>query len=113
MATVGLLGTKYVMEGEFYIAKLREAGLRVIIPDEPDRTYVHNAIYDEFTQDRFLPETKAALLKIVDRLQAGGAEGVLLSCTELPMVLKSGDSALPFFDTTKIHVEATVSRMFA
>jgi aspartate racemase len=111
--SVGLLGTKYVMEGEFYLQTLQNAGLRVLIPDQGDREFVHTAIYDELTQNRFVPETKSRLLAIIERLQADGAEGAILGCTELPLIVAQPESALPLFDTTKLHADAVVARAFA
>ena len=111
--SIGLLGTMYVMEGEFYLQTLQNAGLRVLIPDQGDREFVHTAIYDELTQNRFVPETKSRLLAIIERLQADGAEGAILGCTELPLIVAQPESALPLFDTTKLHADAVVARAFA
>jgi aspartate racemase len=110
---VALLGTRPTMEREFYRERLEAKGLEVRIPDEPARTYVHQAIYDELVLGRFLPSTRAAFVDIVTALQADGAQGVVLGCTEIPLLLTQSDCSLPLFDTLAIHAEAGVRFLVA
>lgn len=104
--TVGLLGTRFVMEGDFFRGRLeRDFGLSVLIPAEHDREFVHSIIFSELTRGIFDPASRARCREIIAALVANGAEGVVLACTELPLLLSSDDSAVPLFDTTTIHAE--------
>jgi aspartate racemase len=105
---VGLLGTKYTMELDFYKDRLSKKGISVIIPDAPDRAYINAAIYNEMGKGLFLPETKAIFLNIIKQLEAEGAEGVILGCTEIPFLVKQADCKMRLFDTTSIHALAAV-----
>ena len=107
--TVGLLGTAFTMEQEFYKGRLSERyGLRVLVPDGEAREIVHNAIYQELCLGEVRPASKAAYLRIIDRLADQGAEGVILGCTEIGMLVKQSDTPVPLFDTTAIHAERAV-----
>ena len=107
---IGLLGTRFTMEEAFYRDRLRERhGIATTIPDAADRARVHAIIYDELCLGRLLDSSRAELLAIVDRLAAQGAQGVVLGCTELPLLLQPGDCTLPSFDTTELHARAAVA----
>jgi aspartate racemase len=107
--TVGLLGTRYTMEMEFYRDRLeKKHGLRVIVPDEPDRSLVHDIIYAELTVGLIKESSRAEYLGVIARLRARGAEGVILGCTEIPLLVKPGDAAVPLFDTTALHAQAAI-----
>jgi aspartate racemase len=108
LRSVGLLGTLPTLERGFYRQRLEGMGIEVIVPDEADRHAVHRAIYDELVLGRMFPETKAGFLAIVRRLQARGAAGVVLGCTEIPLLLSQADCDLPLFDTLAIHASAGV-----
>ncbi|MHB8635020.1 MAG: aspartate/glutamate racemase family protein [Fimbriimonadaceae bacterium] len=107
---VGLLGTKYTMQGKFYADRLAsEWGLDVVVPNLKDQATVNSAIYDELTLGKFTEATRAAIRAIISQLIADGSEGIILGCTELPMLLDAADSTVPLLDTTKLHCEAAVS----
>ncbi|MDE3253430.1 MAG: aspartate/glutamate racemase family protein [Bacteroidota bacterium] len=106
---VALLGTKYVMQMDFYTRKLAEKGIATLIPDEASVSYINQAIYTEFGKGIFLPETKKRFLEIIDSLIDAGAEGVIFGCTEIPILLKQEDCSLPVFDTTELHARAAVN----
>ena len=108
LKTVALLGTKYTMMMDFYKDKLAEQGITTIIPSASDIAYINNSIYTEFDNGIFLPETKQQYLRIIDTLKAQGAEGVILGCTEIPLLLKQEDCSIPVFDTGLIHAVAAV-----
>ena len=100
---VGLLGTKYTMTQEFYRDKLVEAGLDVLTPCEVDMDIVHDVIYNELCLGEVREESKAEYMRIIRDLAARGAQGVILGCTEIGLLIGQEDSDLPVFDTTKIH----------
>ena len=109
LRAVGLLGTRFTMEGDFYRGRLAEKySLKVLIPDEGQRENVHRVIYDELVQGKVLDPSRAAFVEIIADLQARGAEGVILGCTEIPLLVKQADVDIPLFDTTRIHAEAAV-----
>lgn len=105
---VGLLATAFTMEEDFYVGRLREHGLDVVVPDADDRALVHRVIYDELCHDVVRPESRAAYAAVVDRLSAAGAEAVILGCTEIGLLIGPQDVSLPVFDTTDIHAAAGV-----
>lgn len=105
---VALFGTRYTMEGTFYSDKLGERRIETIIPDESDRTFIHNAIFDELGKNVFRSETKAVFVEIINKLAGRGAQGIILGCTEIPLLIKQEDSPVPVFDTTLIHANAAV-----
>ena len=106
---VALLGTRATMEMDFYRAKLMAAGITALVPEaEEDRRFIHEAINRELLRGVFLAETKDRFLGIVEALRARGAQGVVLGCTEIPLLLKQGDTDLPVFDTLVIHAKAAV-----
>ena len=100
---VGLLGTKYTMTQDFYKAKLIEAGIQVVIPDEADVETVNDVIYQELCLGIIREESRQKFRQIIDRLGQAGAQGVILGCTEIGLLVKQADASLPVFDTTQIH----------
>jgi aspartate racemase len=108
--TIGLLGTRFTMEQEFYRGRLEKRGLRVITPGREDREVVHRVIYDELCLGRTEEASRGEYLRIAASLADRGAEGVILGCTEIGMLLRDGDLAVPFFDTARIHAEAAALR---
>lgn len=112
--TVGLLGTKFTMEGDFYTEKLNEKyEINTLIPDKSEREYIHQAIYQEFAKGKFLESTKEKFLMIIEKLIKKGVEGIILGCTELPMLINSQDVSVPLYDTLKIHLRAAVDFLLA
>jgi aspartate racemase len=105
---VALLGTKYTMQLPFYAAKLAEKQIETIIPAATDIEYINNSIYNEFSKGIFLPKTKQQYLQIIDTLIAQGAEGIIAGCTEIPILIKPEDCAVPVFNTALIHSMAAV-----
>ncbi len=106
---VGLLGTAFTMEQDFYKGRLADRhGLEVLIPEEADRATVHRIIYDELVQGRVEPASRQAYREVIARLVERGAEAVILGCTEIMLLVGAEDSAVPLFDTTAIHAEAAV-----
>ena len=107
--TIALLGTDFTMSQDFYKGRLVDQhGLNVLIPEDDDRQTVHRIIYEELVVGEIKPESKKAYLKIIDRLVASGAAGVILGCTEIGLLVRAGDCAVPVFDTTLIHAQAAV-----
>ncbi|MFW9929849.1 MAG: aspartate/glutamate racemase family protein [Candidatus Thorarchaeota archaeon] len=107
--SIGLLGTKFTMEGDFYTGKLqKQYGLRVIMPEPKQRNYIDNAIFHEFAQGAFLRSTKTEFIKIIDSLKKKGAKGIILGCTEIPLLIKQTDVNIPLFNTLTIHLDAAV-----
>lgn len=105
---VGLLGTRITMEQSFYKYKLSKYGISVVIPEFEDRKFIHSSILDEMAKDIFKKETKQKYLGIINKLISEGAEGVVLGCTEIPILIKQDDVQVPVFDTTLIHASAIV-----
>jgi aspartate racemase len=106
---VGLLGTRFTMEEDFYRGRLEQKyHLRVLIPDPSDREIVHRVIYDELVVGKIEPASKAGYQRIITGLADAGAEGIILGCTEIGLLVSQADSRLPLFDTTRIHALAAV-----
>lgn len=103
---VALLGTKYTMEKDFFRDILKKHAIATIIPDVEERDEIHRIIYDELAQGEFKKSSKEKYLKIIDSLILNGAEGIVLGCTEIPLLINQNDVSLPIFDTTKIHAAA-------
>ena len=103
---VALLGTKYTMEKDFFRDILNEHSIETIIPDAEERDEIHRIIYDELAQGEFKKSSKESYLKIIDRLILNGAEGIVLGCTEIPLLINQNDVSLPIFDTARIHAAA-------
>jgi aspartate racemase len=109
LAKVGLLGTKFTMEMEFYIKKLEENGLEVLIPEKQQtRDYVQHTLKEELGRGIINADTKRNYILIAKDLIDRGAEGIILGCTELPLLISQDDFSIPVFDTTKIHSRAIV-----
>jgi len=109
LKTVGLLGTMFTMEEDFYKDRLSETfGLKVLIPDKKDRQFIHNVIYNELCLGKISRASKEEFKKIVSKLERCGAQGIILGCTEIPLLINQDDVRLPIFDTTRIHAKAGV-----
>ncbi|MHC1705994.1 MAG: aspartate/glutamate racemase family protein [Bacteroidales bacterium] len=105
---VGLLGTKQTMEKDFYKTILRKSDIEVITPDEADRDFIDHTILHEFFHEKFTEETRNTYLSIIDKLRNRGTQGIILGCTEIPLLLQQKHCDLPLFNTTEIHVKAAV-----
>jgi aspartate racemase len=104
---VGLLGTRFTMEEDFYKGRLTgRYGLEVVIPDEKGRQIVHDIIYKELCLGLIKPSSKDQFCEIIQNLVRDGAEGIILGCTEIPLLIKQEDVKVPLFDTTRIHAES-------
>lgn len=111
---VGLLGTKFTMEMDFFKQKLRQHNIEPIIPEDQDtRNYIQHTLINELGKDIIKPETKQAYLSIIDQLIERGAEGIILGCTEIPLLIGQADVSVPVFDTTRIHSEVGVKFMLS
>ncbi len=106
---VGLLGTRPTMTMGFYTEKLSEHGIETLIPDEQEMDFIHETIFTELGKGMFTHETRERYINIMNRLVAAGAEGIILGCTEIPMLLTQEDVTMPVFDTTRIHAAAAVA----
>ncbi|MEL7964809.1 aspartate/glutamate racemase family protein [Vreelandella neptunia] len=107
---VGLLGTRFTMEQDFYIGRLEQRfGIEVVVPDQSERDIVHRIIFDELCQGRIEDESRQRYLAIIDALHAQGAQGVILGCTEIAMLVGQGDTAVPLYDTTALHAQRAVA----
>lgn len=113
IGVVALLGTRYTMEQDFYRGRLERHGLRVLVPDEPDRTRVHDVIYDELVRGVCNGASRQSYLEIIARLVDRGAQGVIAGCTEIELLVTAADVGVPYFPTTRLHVEAAVSAALA
>ena len=102
---VGLLGTRFTMEQDFYRGRLSDAGLDVLIPDDAGRGHVHRIIYDELCLSVIREESREILRGVMQKLVARGAQGIILGCTEIGFLVGDGDTSVPTFDTTSIHAE--------
>lgn len=102
---IGLLGTKYTMKEDFYKKILFEKGLNVIIPNDDDMEYINNVIFNELCRGEIKHQSKEKFLEIVEKLKSKGAEGVILGCTEIVMLISQKDIDIKVFDTTEIHAE--------
>lgn len=110
VGTVGLLGTRFTMEQDFYVGRLRDRhGLTVLVPEAEDRELVHRVIYDELVQGVLSAASRDAYREVAARLVARGAEGVIAGCTEIELLLTPDDVPVPYFPTTRLHAEAAVA----
>jgi aspartate racemase len=106
---IGLLGTRFTMEQEFYKGKLaREFGIEVLIPDEAERQAIHGILYNELCLGAVKDASREVFRKIIGGLESRGAQGIVLGCTEIPLIVKQKDYGLPLFDTTDLHARAAV-----
>lgn len=108
LSKVALLGTRFTMEQSFFTDKLRAKGIDAIIPDESDRAFIHYTIFEELGRNVITASTKARYIDIIEQLQQRGAEGVILGCTEIPLVIQPSDVQIPVFDTALLHSRAIV-----
>ena len=110
---LALFGTRYTMQATFYPKVFSREGIELLVPEPNDQDYIHDKYMNELVPGKFLPETRASLLAIVDRMKAkSDIGGVILAGTELPLILRDPEhNGIPFLDTTKIHVEAAVAEM--
>jgi aspartate racemase len=105
---LGLLGTKFTMEEPFFRDKLTDRGIDIVIPDDQERAHIHYTIFEELGRNIFKPETKQFYIDEINKLVEQGAEGIILGCTEIPLLINNQDIAIPLFDTTQIHASAAV-----
>src|SRR5262249_26707230 len=112
---LALFGTRYTMQADFYPKVFKREGIELLLPHSHDQDYIHEKYFSELVPGKFLPETRAGLLAIVDRMKATSyIEAVILAGTELPLILRAPDyNGIPFLDTTKIHCEAAVDQMLS
>jgi len=112
---LALFGTRYTMQANFYPKVLAREGIDLLMPEREDQDYIHEKYFSELVPGKFLPETRAGLLVIVDRMKTkSGIDGAILAGTELPLLLRDSDhNGIPFLDTTKIHCEAAVTEMLS
>ncbi len=112
---LALLGTRYTMQASFYPKVFSREGIELLVPPPDDQDYIHDKYFTELVPGKFLPETRAGLLAIVDRMKAkSGIDGVILAGTELPLILCDAEhNGIPLLDTTKIHCEAAVAEMLS
>lgn len=113
ISSVGLLGTRFTMEEDFYVKRLQSHGLRVVIPSPEERVIVNRVIYEELVLGEVREESRAEYRRIIGELGARGAQGVILGCTEIELLVGEADSALPLFATTRLHAEAAVAASLA
>lgn len=111
MKRIGLLGTRFTMEHDFYKGRLiHNFGLEVIVPEKEDRDIVHRVIYDELVQGKIVDSSREEYKRIMEWLVAQGAEGIILGCTEIELLVGQNDSRVPLFPTTYIHAVAAVEK---
>ena len=108
VGTVGLLGTAFTMEQDFYRDRLASHGLTVLVPEDDDRAVVHRVIYDELVRGIVSDSSRSAYRDVMARLVSRGAEGIILGCTEIELLVGGDDTSVPVFPTTRLHVEAAV-----
>ena len=106
----GLLGTRFTMDMDFYRRRIYDRfGIRVMVPPEAAREYINGVIYNELCVGELKEESKREFLKIIKELAASGADGIILGCTEIPLLIRPGDTDIPVFDTTELHARAAVA----
>lgn len=111
ISKVGLLGTRFTMEQVFYKSHISQHyNIDVIVPEEPERDAIHKIIYDELCQGELKPESKAIYLNIINQLFQAGAQGVILGCTEIALLVQQSDTDVPLFDTTELHAKAAIKK---
>ena len=112
LLTVGLLGTRYTMEFDFYRGRLAQHGIATVIPEAADRAMVDGVIFDELVRGQVLDSSRDAYLGVIDRLVDEGAEGIVAGCTEVELLVSADDVTIPYFPTTALHVDALVGAIF-
>ena len=113
LSTIGLLGTKFTMEQDFYRSRLESHGLTVLTPTEPERNMVHDVIYEELVRGELNRSSREDFLDVIDRLGSAGAEGVIAGCTEIELLVTEDDVFAPYFPTTRLHAHAAVDAALA
>ena len=108
LTKVGLLGTRFTMEMDFYTTRLKDAGIKTLTPEKTQREFIHDVIINEMLHDNFKKETRGKFISIIDDLEAKGAEGIVLGCTEIPLLIKQEDVKLPLLNTLEIHAAAVM-----
>lgn len=108
LQTIALLGTKYTMEQDFYKHRIEQFGINVMVPNADERTMVNQIIYEELCLGKIEPTSKESYLQIIERLVKSGAQGIILGCTEIGLLIQQEDVQVPVFDTTIIHALAAV-----
>ena len=108
ISTIGLLGTRFTMEMDFYTKKLSEAGITSLVPDKPGRNYIHSIIMDELLKENIREESRKHFLEIIGSLETRGSQGIVLGCTEIPLLIKQEHTHLPVFNTLELHAKAAV-----
>ncbi|MFK5881658.1 MAG: amino acid racemase [Sulfurospirillum sp.] len=106
--TVGLLGTKYTMSEDFYSSRLEKNNLTVLVPEPKDQETIHKIIIQELVRGEILEQSKNKYLNIINKLKQQGAKGIILGCTEIPLLIKQSDCDIPLIDTATIHAEAAL-----
>jgi aspartate racemase len=106
--TIGLLGTRYTMEQSFYRERLEDAGIEVLVPEEPDLSEVHRIIYEELVAGRIEESSRKAYKEIMEQLAGDGADAIVLGCTEIGLLVGPDDALVPILDTTILHAQAAV-----
>ena len=107
---VALIGIRKTMEGDFYQSILKRRGISTIVPNEQERSYIHDRIYDELVHNVFTEKTRSGYQKIIRTLEDRGAEGIILGCTEIPLLLSADQVPIPSFSTTELHCVAAIER---
>jgi len=107
---VALLGVRKTMEGQFYPQIFDRHGIEAIIPSEQEKTFIHDTIFAELVKDVFTEETRQGYVRLIEDLAARGAEGVVLGCTEIPLLLSQDDIEIPSFSTTELHCKAAIDK---
>ncbi|WP_337879929.1 aspartate/glutamate racemase family protein [Rheinheimera sp.] len=113
LRTVGLLGTRFTMEQDFYTERLQQHGLQVLVPDQAGRELVHQVIYQELCLGKVLPESRLQYQQVMQQLVAQGAQAIILGCTEIGLLVEPADAAVPLFDTTALHAKAAAAKALA
>ena len=109
--TVGLMGTKFTLTEDFYKTKMeRDYGIKILVPDEEDIAFIHHVIYEELDFSIFSPDSAKRFVEIIEKMGRQGAEGVILGCTEIPLLVKQEYTKIPLFDTTTLLAEAAVKK---
>ena len=109
LRSVGLLGTVFTMRERFFRDRLAQAGVEVLVPEQTDQDLMNKVIYQELCRGQILPNSRRTFLDIIERLHARGAQGIVLGCTEIPLLVRPEDCALPLFNTTLIHAEKALN----
>ncbi|MEM7611623.1 MAG: aspartate/glutamate racemase family protein [Pseudomonadota bacterium] len=113
ITNIGLLGTRFTMEQDFYRSKLEQSGLSVVVPSAADRQRVHDIIYKELCVGQVSDRSRATYLDVIDGLQRQGAQGIIAGCTEIGLLINQSHLSLPLFDTTAIHAQSAVDAALA